>query len=184
MSDVGDPWSFWGHGAQSEVVWPTHWPEEDRPSAGTWQDGSWRPDRPASSGDPRGSFRWPATSAGHVEPRGDTGGHVGLPLTRGPATGGNAVGALRQLDPDEVTFFAQPQLYIDGAGCLRNQQNERVDKWGRLTRARGCKGSGSSQRWAESSRGPTASSAPGAFADADATGGDKGHGKGAGDGRR
>ncbi len=46
----------------------------------------------------------------------------------------------------EMTPAHTVQLYTDRYGQMLNERGERVDRWGRPTRARGCKGSGS-RRW-------------------------------------
>ena len=47
----------------------------------------------------------------------------------------------------EMTPAHTVQLYTDRYGQMLNERGDRVDRWGRPTRARGVKGSGSSKRW-------------------------------------
>ena len=71
-----------------------------------------------------------------------------------PATGGSSSSHDRSasqpraaIDLEGATEVEGAKLYQNRYGQLVNERNERVDKFGRLTRARGVKGSTSSRRW-------------------------------------
>ena len=70
-----------------------------------------------------------------------------------PATGGSSSSHDRSasqlqaaFDLEGATEVEGVKLYMNKLGYLVNAKNERVDQWGRLTRARGVKGSTSSRR--------------------------------------
>ena len=70
-----------------------------------------------------------------------------------PATGGSSSSHDRSasqlqaaFDLEGATEVEGVKLYLNRLGQLVNEKNERVDKWGRLTRPRGVKGSTSSRR--------------------------------------